>query len=144
MSTSIRPESLGSFTRTNVLNCCIRSCHRPTPILSHGYIREHEPHTSRMSSFDANTPQLKVAKRLIEAYASLDTKNVAAITSRNYQYQALPEVIGIPGEAKEEHIERFKKILGAITKAEVCIQHGGPPSSSQTNIFTAPRSFITK
>jgi hypothetical protein len=87
-----------------------------------------------MSSFDASTPQLKVAKQWIDAYASLDTKNVAAITSKHYQYQALPDIIGIPEEAKEEHIDRLKKVLGAMAKAGVRIQHGEPPSSSQTDI----------
>ena len=87
-----------------------------------------------MSCFDASTPQLKTAKQLIEAYTSLDMEKVAAITSKNYQYQALPEVIGIPEESKEKHIERFKEIVGAMAKAEVRIQHGEPPSSSQANI----------
>jgi hypothetical protein len=87
-----------------------------------------------MSSFDVSTPQLKVAKQWIDAYASLDMKNVVAITSKNYRYQALPDIIGIPEEAKEQHTDRFKEILGAMTKAGVCIQHREPPSGSQTNI----------
>lgn len=90
---------------------------------------EHKPHKYRMSSFDASTPQLKAAKRWMDAYSSLDTKNIAAATSKNYQYQVLPEVIGIPEEAKERHLERYRDIFGAMAKAEVCIQWGELPSS---------------
>jgi len=84
-----------------------------------------------MSSFNASTPQLRVAKQWVDAYASLDMKNVAAVTSKSYQYQALPDVIDTPKETKEKHIERFKGRYSAINKAEVRVQHGD--SSSQAN-----------
>ena len=76
-----------------------------------------------MSSFDDSTPQLKAAKQWIDAYSSIDIENVAAITSKNYQYQVLPGVIGIPDEGKEKHIERYRKLLGAMDKAEVRTKH---------------------
>lgn len=85
-----------------------------------------------MSSFNTSTPQLRVAKQWVDAYVSLDTKGVAAVTSKSYRYQALPDVIGIPKETKEKHIERFKGMMSTMTKAEVRVQHGD--SSSQSNI----------
>ena len=104
-------------------------------------LHEHRPHISRMSRPDDSTPQSKIAKQWVESYASLDMKNVAAITSKNYQYEALPEIISIPKETKEKHIERYREIVGAMTKAEVRIQHGESP---QTDIRLPPLGNLSR
>ena len=118
------------------INEAVKALEQSPPTLAATFTTtpEHKPHKYRMSSFDTSTPQLKAAKRWIDAYTSLDTKKIAAATSKNYEYQALPEVIGIPEEAKAKHLERYRDILGAMAKAEVCIQLGEPPPSSHTDI----------
>ena len=124
--------------RSGLLYELLKSDPRSPSRLRSPQLREYKPHTSRMSSFDASTPQLKVVKQWVDAHASLDTKKIAAVTSKNYHYEVLPEVIGIPKEAKEKHIKRFRESLGAMAKAEVRIQCRASPSNSQTDIHHPP------
>ena len=72
-----------------------------------------------MTNFDANTPQVEVAKKCLEAYFSLDIKKVEPLLSKNYQFQAFPESANLPKETKEQHIERWKAAFGVLTKFEV-------------------------
>jgi len=76
-----------------------------------------------MVDFDAS-PQLKAVKRWFDAYASLDINKVEPLIAKNYQYEALPESIGLSKEAKEEHFRRLKKQLSMLSEMEVRIQYG--------------------
>ena len=84
-----------------------------------------------MVDFDASTPQLKAVKNWLDAYCTLDMKNVEPLISKSFQYEAFPETPYIPKETGGRHIERYKDMLSAASKFEVCIQH---PSSSQADI----------
>ena len=85
-----------------------------------------------MVDFDPSTPQLKAAKNWIDAYLSLDIKNVDPLISKNYEYQAFPEAANLPREAKERHLKRYGDMLAVASKWQVRIQHGEPPSGLQT------------
>jgi len=74
-----------------------------------------------MVELDASTPQLKVVKNWIDAYCTLDMKNVETFISKNFQYQALPETADLPKETGGRHIERYRGLLVAASKLEVRI-----------------------
>jgi len=74
-----------------------------------------------MANFDTS-PQLALVKKWLDAYLSLDVKNVEPLISQNFQYEAFPEATDIPEEAKEKHIEKYREILAAGSKFEVGIQ----------------------
>ena len=74
-----------------------------------------------MSSFDTSTPQLALVKNWLDAYLTLDIKNVEPFISKNFQFQTLPETTDIPTEEKEKHLERYKVLLSALSKIEVSI-----------------------
>ena len=77
-----------------------------------------------MSSFDASTPQSTLVKNWLDAYLSLDIKNVEPFISKDFQYQAFPETAtDLPKEARETHIEKYTGVLAAARKLEVRIQH---------------------
>ena len=75
-----------------------------------------------MTNFDAS-PQLTLVKNWLDAYVSLDTKNIEPLVSKNYHYEAFPEASDVPKEAKERHLERFRGILAGTSKLEVRIEH---------------------
>ena len=105
------------------LNCHI-SCHRTAPALSCGYVHQHSTstnHTSEMVEFD--TPLSKAAKKLCDAYISLDMNNVEPLMSKNYQYEALPECTDLPKLTKEGHIQAWEGILSSANKVEVRIRY---------------------
>ena len=81
-----------------------------------------------MINFDAS-PQLALVKKWFDAYLSLDVKNVEPVISKEFQYQAFPETPEILEEKKEKHIEKYREILAAGSKFEVCIQ-AEPPSNA--------------
>jgi hypothetical protein len=83
-----------------------------------------------MTNSDANTPQVEVAKKWLEAYFSLDIKNVEPLLSKNYQYQTFPESANLSKETKEQHLERWREALGVLAKFEVGLQHRGTPFGS--------------
>lgn len=76
-----------------------------------------------MVDFDASPP-LKVVKRWFDAYASLDVNKVEPLVTKNYQYEALPESVGLSKEAREGHVRRIEGKLSMLSKMEVRIQHG--------------------
>ena len=82
-----------------------------------------------MVDFDANTPQLKAAKRLIDAYVSLDLNNLESILSKDYQYEAIPAIPEIPIQTKESHIQAWKDVYSLVSKQEVRIRHWGTASN---------------
>jgi hypothetical protein len=75
-----------------------------------------------MVSLDASTPQLKLAKKWIDAYSSLDASNLDLLLSKHYKHQTFPKSTH-PEETKEEHIKRYGGLASLITKLEVRIQH---------------------
>lgn len=85
---------------------------------------------SRMTNFDATTPQLKVVKNWIDAHISLDMDKVEPLISKNYQYQKSSETIDLPKGAEGRHLGRIGEIMSATGNLEVRIRPRGPPSSS--------------
>ena len=68
-----------------------------------------------MDDFNANTPQLEVVKKWLEAHFNLDVKNAEPLLSRNYQYQAFPESPDLPNETREQYVENRRDILDVLT-----------------------------
>jgi hypothetical protein len=77
-----------------------------------------------MANLDASTSQLKIVKKWLGAYSSLDASNLAPFLSKDYKHQMFPKSI-YPEETKEEHIKRYGEMTPLITKLEVRIQHRG-------------------
>lgn len=78
-----------------------------------------------MTGFDATTPQLKVIKKLHDAYCSLDIKNVEALISKNHTYQSFPKTADLADETREGFVQKYGGILSLVTKVEVGIRHCG-------------------
>ena len=97
-----------------------------------------------MVNFDTSTPQLKVVKNLLDAYSTRDIKNVEPFISKNYQYHALPESLGLPKEDREEHAQRIRETFPLFSKIEVCIQHQNNCLQARRLIPITPSSIITK
>jgi len=76
-----------------------------------------------MVDFDANTPQLRALEKLVDAYVSLDLNNLESVLSKDYQYEALPEVPGVPIQTKESHIQMWKGVYSLVSKQEVRIRY---------------------
>jgi len=108
------------------LNCSVLYI---TGCLSRGYVRHHStsinPITSRMVNLDTNSPQLRLVKRLIDGYCSLDMSNVEPLLSEDYQYEILPECAELPKQTKESHLQMWGKVFCPGRKAEVRIRHRG-------------------
>jgi len=76
-----------------------------------------------MVDLDASTPQLRAIKNWLDAFISLDIKNVEPLLSKNFQYHPFPETADVPKEAKEKYMERFGGAVSVASKAEVGVQH---------------------
>ena len=74
-----------------------------------------------MVELDASTPQLKVVKKLMDAYLSLDMSNVAPLISKNYQYEALPKCTDLPKQTTGNRVGRYREIFAVVSKLEVRI-----------------------
>ena len=80
-----------------------------------------------MTNSDADAPQVEVAKKWLEAYFSLDIKNVEPLLAKNYQFQSFPESANLSEETREQHVGRWTEALGVLTKFEVGVQHRRAP-----------------
>ena len=80
-----------------------------------------------MSNSNANTPQVDVAKRWLEAYFGLDIENVKPLLAKNYQFQSFPKSANLSEETREQHIERWREAFGVLTKFEVGVQRWRTP-----------------
>ena len=96
-----------------------------------------------MTDFDAS-PQLTLVKKWFDAYFSRDIQKVEPLISKNYQYHALPESMGLPKETREEHLQRIGATFPLFSKIEVCIQHRGNSLQVRRLTPTTPRSLIKK
>jgi len=76
-----------------------------------------------MVDFDANTPQLKALKKLVDAYVSLDLNNLESILSKDYRYEAIPAIPEVPIQTKESHIQMWKEVYSLVSKQKVRIRH---------------------
>lgn len=56
---------------------------------------------------DFDTPLLKLIKKLIDAYISLDMNNVEPLLSKDYQWEVLPESTNLPKQMKESHLQAW-------------------------------------
>jgi len=74
-----------------------------------------------MVELKASTPQLKVVKKLMDAYLSLNMNDVAPLISKNYQYEALPRCTDFPKQATGSRAGRYKEIFAMVSKVKVCI-----------------------
>jgi len=86
-----------------------------------------------MVDFDASTPQLRAVKNWLDAFITLDMKNVEPLLSKNFQYHPFPETADISKESGGKYLERFGGALSAASKAEVCPASENHPQA-QTNI----------
>ena len=75
-----------------------------------------------MANVDTSTPQLKLVKRWVDAYASRDAGKLAPLLSKNYKHQTFPESIGEPDETREEHLQRFGQLGPLMTELYVRVQ----------------------
>lgn len=75
-----------------------------------------------MITMDTSTPQLKLVKKWIDAYLSLDLREMDKVLAKGYKHEALPKTIGLPEETKEEYMKRYGELLPVFTKYNVCIQ----------------------
>ena len=96
-----------------------------------------------MVNFDAS-PQLKLVKNWLDAYLTLDIKNIEPFISKSFQYQAFPETTDIPTEEREKHIEKYKEVLSALSKIEVSIQGSEDRLQARRLTPAIPRPHITK
>lgn len=71
-------------------------------------------------NINATTPQLKLVKKWMEGYHSLNMDNVEPHVSKNFKEQAC---FHTADEAKGEHSERYGKVLGSMTNLEVRAQY---------------------
>jgi len=108
-------------------------------------LHEYKPNTSRMTDFDAS-PQFTVVKKWFDAFATLDTRNVEPLVSKDYQYQVLPESMGLPTEEREEHFQRVREMFPLFKKFEVRTRHRGQINRLRARrlIPTAARSLTAK
>jgi len=76
-----------------------------------------------MVDFDASTPQLRLIKKLLNGYCSLDMSNVEPLLSKDYQYEPFPECAEFPKQTKESHLKLWGEVFSS--KTEVRIQRRG-------------------
>ena len=76
-----------------------------------------------MVELDTSTPQLKVVKKVAEAYASLDTNKIEPFLSKNYQYEPLPESTDLPKQTKESHLQMWREIISTLKKLGVRVRY---------------------
>ena len=68
---------------------------------------------------DFNTPRSKVAKKLLDAYATLDINNAEPLLSKDFHYEPVPESPDIPKQTKEVHLKTRMRVLPSLKKLEV-------------------------
>ena len=76
-----------------------------------------------MVDFDANTPQLKAVKKLIDTYLSLNIIDLESVLPKDYRYEAIPAIPEIPIQTKESHIQMWKEVYSLVRKQDVRIRH---------------------
>jgi hypothetical protein len=96
-----------------------------------------------MCSLNATTPQLKVVENYLDAYCSLDIKNVEPHISKNFTYQVYPKVPNLTDGPKEQYIKKFIPVLSLVKKLDVCIRRWGTPFRL-TLRTTAPSLLFTR
>ena len=68
-----------------------------------------------------STPQSKVVKGFLDAYATLDMNNVEPLLSKNYQYELLPESPDLPVQTKEAHLQTWRGVFSSVKEFKVRI-----------------------
>ena len=71
---------------------------------------------------NANTPQLKAVKNMIDAWLTLDLVKVAPFLSKNYKYEAFHAGDNQALLAAENHAEVAQAVLRGVSKLDVSIQ----------------------
>ena len=76
-------------------------------------------------SFNLNgtTPQSKVIENLFRAYLTLDISKIEPFISKDFKFQTLPKIAGLPEEAKGGHFDTYSPLFSLLKKVEVRIQH---------------------
>ena len=92
-------------------------------------------------NINATTPQLKLVKKWMEGYHSLNMDNVESHVSKNYKYQSCFDKAE---EAKGEHSERYGKVLGSMTNLEVRAPYENCFQARRLIAPTIPRPMSTK
>lgn len=71
-----------------------------------------------MNDFNADTPQLKLVKKWLDVFSTLDIRKSEPFLSRHYQYQTFLKSPNLPSETRERYMERREGIMGALSKFE--------------------------
>ena len=74
-----------------------------------------------MVNFD--TPQLKVVKRMVDAYRSLDLNNLKPVLSKDYRFEAIPEIPDVSIQTQEGYIQMRREVFSLLRKLDVRIRH---------------------
>lgn len=85
-----------------------------------------------MVTIDATTPQLKVVKSVVEAYASRDLNSSASIFSKDFKFQSFPKTAAHIEETKGKHFNNYGGVLSSYDRVEVSIQRRRPQRENVT------------
>jgi len=72
-----------------------------------------------LTNFNATTPQLKAVKNILDAYLTLDIKNVESFTSKDFKFETYPKMAALSDAAKEQFFQRYGTIFSMLTKVDV-------------------------
>jgi hypothetical protein len=92
---------------------------------------------------DASSPQLKAAKKWLDAYSSRDTSKLGPLLSKHFKHQTFPKSI-FPEETKEKHLERYGKMVAPMTTYEVRMHTAENCLRARRLIFIIPSSSLLK
>lgn len=56
---------------------------------------------------------------MLEAYCSLELKNVLPLLAKNFKFETFPKIPEHPDETKDKHFAKYGKILALFTELEV-------------------------
>ena len=74
-----------------------------------------------MVNINATTPQLRVAKAVVEAYGTRNLKNLEPIFAKNFKFQSFPQTTDHRQETKEQHFQNYGGVFSSYTKMDVSI-----------------------
>ena len=91
---------------------------------------------------DFDTPQLKVIKKLADAYVSLDLNNIEPLLSKNYQYEPVPGCADLPKQTKESHLQTWREVSTTVNKSGVRIRHQG--TAFKVRLISTPLDHLSR
>lgn len=92
--------------------------HIPPPSHSQAH-HEYKPLTSKMANLDATTPQSKVIKGIVDAFATRDLNNLEPILSKDLVFKTFPKVAEHPDLTKAQYLRMYGAMDALFARAEV-------------------------